>query len=73
MPRVFAFALVAFVAFAVEACSAAPKAPAKPPPVDAETRLGPARRPVEPPRILAPPPAYGNKIVLGSTTTRPLL
>jgi hypothetical protein len=47
-------------------CAGARPTPAKPPPVDAETRLDPGRRPVreEPLKILAPPPAYGNKIVM---------
>lgn len=46
------------------ACSGAPPVPAKPPPVDPETRL--ERRPPreEPLKIYAPPPAYGNKIVM---------
>jgi hypothetical protein len=43
-----------------------PKAPVKPPLVNAETELTPGRRekPYDPPRIVAPPPAYGNKIVM---------
>jgi len=47
-------------------CAGARPAPAKPPAVDAETRLEPGRRPQreEPLKILAPPPAYGNKIVM---------
>jgi hypothetical protein len=33
--------------------------------VDAETQLlTPRRKPYDPPRIVAPPPAYGNKIVM---------
>jgi len=47
-------------------CAGARPAPAKPPAVDPETRLDPVRRPAreEPLKILAPPPAYGNKIVM---------
>ncbi|MGC4089388.1 MAG: hypothetical protein QM756_16165 [Polyangiaceae bacterium] len=54
-------------ALVTAACANSQPAPAKPPPVDAETRLGPTRRPAkdEPVRILAPPPAYGNKVVMG--------
>jgi hypothetical protein len=53
-------------------CSGARPTPAKPPAVDAETRLEPGRRPSrdEPLRILAPPPAYGNKIVMARGATR---
>jgi hypothetical protein len=53
-------------------CSGASPTPAKPPAVDAETRLEPGRRPSrdEPLRILAPPPAYGNKIVMARRPSR---
>jgi hypothetical protein len=53
-------------------CAGARPAPAKPPAVDAETRLDPARRPAreEPLKILAPPPAYGNKIVMAEGAAR---
>ena len=34
------------------------------PPRDVETRIVPPRRQPEVPRLIAPPPAYGNKIVL---------
>lgn len=76
MRRVFALILLALVAVAVlPACSGTRVAPAKPPPVDAETRLSPMRRPAkeEPIRILAPPPAYGNKIVMGESRPQPRL
>jgi len=48
-------------------CAGARPAPAKPPAIDAETRLD--RRPAreEPLKILAPPPAYGNKIVMAES------
>jgi hypothetical protein len=50
-------------------CAGARPTPAKPPAVEAETRLDPMRRPLreEPLKILAPPPAYGNKIVMADS------
>jgi hypothetical protein len=56
----------------VVGCSGARPAPAKPPAVDPETRLEPGRRPAreEPLKILAPPPAYGNKIVMARGAAR---
>jgi hypothetical protein len=37
-----------------------------------ETRVGPPRPQREMPRLLAPPPAYGNKIVMAREQTPPL-
>jgi hypothetical protein len=63
--RLLAFASVALFAAQWVACASAPPRPAKPPPVDPETRLVPTPPEKEAePRILAPPPAYGNKIVM---------
>jgi len=57
-----------FVLGAASACASQPVPPAKPPLVDAETQLTAPRRRDKandpPPRIIAPPPAYGNKIVM---------
>lgn len=72
MRRFIAFAIVALLAAQVAGCASSPPVPAKPPPADVQTKLRvdetplvPARRDKpEPPRILAPPPAYGNKIVM---------
>lgn len=54
------------------ACSASAPAPVKAPPrtVDVETRAvpGPRRRDLPPP-LVAPPPAYGNKIVMAQRNT----
>jgi hypothetical protein len=36
----------------------------RPPARDVETRIVPPRHQPEIPRLIAPPPAYGNKIVL---------
>jgi len=46
-------------------------APKPPPSVDAESRAYPIKRQRELPRLIAPPPAYGNKIVMahGESTT----
>jgi hypothetical protein len=54
-----------FVLSVSSACASNPAPPPKPPLVDAETQLTtPRRKPYDPPRIVAPPPAYGNKIVM---------
>ena len=45
----------------------APQAPAR----DIETRVVPQKRPLEIPRLLAPPPAYGNKIVMAQADPNP--
>jgi hypothetical protein len=65
VPRILLAAV--FALSAASACASQPVAPAKPPLVDAETQLTPRRREKAndpPPRIIAPPPAYGNKIVM---------
>jgi len=55
------FALVASVC---TACGAsAVRAPERPEPI-VEMRIPPRRAPRELPRLIAPPPAYGNKIVM---------
>lgn len=57
--------VVALLFASVAGCSSRALPAVKPPPVDPHTRLGPHRAPKEAvPRILAPPPAYGNKIVM---------
>ena len=40
------------------------------PPRDVETRVLPRRPMLEVPRLLAPPPAYGNKIVMAQAEPR---
>lgn len=53
------------------ACSSATKVPAKaPPPVDPETRVIPEKE-EERPRLIAPPPAYGNRVVLAKSRQEP--
>ncbi|HKO53182.1 MAG TPA: hypothetical protein VJV79_35980 [Polyangiaceae bacterium] len=49
-------------------------ATAKPAPqADVETRVTPQKQPRELPRLIAPPPKYGNKIVMAQvhTSARP--
>jgi len=42
---------------------------AKPAPqAEADTRTSPQKQPRELPRLIAPPPAYGNKIVLAQAS-----
>ncbi len=55
------------------ACGAATPAPVQAPPraVDVETRATPSpRRRDLPPALVAPPPAYGNKIVMAQGDER---
>jgi hypothetical protein len=53
------------------ACGASAPAPVKAPPrsVDAETRAAPSPHRRDLPTLVAPPPAYGNKIVMAQGTT----
>ena len=55
-------------------CGHSSISPSKPaPPADVETRIAPQKQPRELPRLLAPPPKYGNKIVMaraGSSAER---
>lgn len=55
-------AAAALVAACAGAGQRAPEAP--PRPVDPETRVTPERERPPPPRLIAPPPAYGNKVVM---------
>jgi hypothetical protein len=53
------------------ACSNVTQVPAKaPPPVDPETRVVPEKE-EERPRLIAPPPAYGNRVVLAKAKRQP--
>jgi len=61
--RFFIPVVVALLAATLTGCAGNPPRPAKPPLVDPETRFTPPAK-HEPQRILAPPPAYGNKIVM---------
>jgi hypothetical protein len=52
------------------ACSNVTQVPAKaPPPIDPETRVVPQKE-EERPRLIAPPPAYGNRVVLATAKRR---
>ncbi|HLV68208.1 MAG TPA: hypothetical protein VKY73_20465 [Polyangiaceae bacterium] len=55
-------ALLGLVLLSESGCARQPLPEAKPPPVQPQTRR--SEKPEEPPRIIAPPPAYGNKIVM---------
>jgi len=44
-------------------------APKPAPAGDVETRATPQKQPRELPRLIAPPPAYGNKIVMARATS----
>jgi len=58
-------ALILAAAATLAGCGAgAQQAPERPRPVDAETRVTPDRQRLPPPRLIAPPPAYGNKVVM---------
>ena len=53
------------------ACGQSALPPPKPAPqADIETRATPFKQQRELPRLLAPPPAYGNKIVMAQLTPR---
>jgi hypothetical protein len=55
----------------VVACGQSALPPPKPAPqADIETRAAPLKQPRELPRLLAPPPAYGNKIVMARSAPR---
>lgn len=57
---------LALAALAGACGSSAVRPPEAPPkPVDPETRVEPRRHEQEP-RLIAPPPAYGNKVVMAS-------
>jgi hypothetical protein len=65
MRPLFSSLSATLVAFALSGCVASSGQPAKPPPpVNPETRVTPERS--ERPTLIAPPPAYGNKIVMAA-------
>jgi hypothetical protein len=71
MARIFATVLVLGSALLAGCGSRALQAPPKPPP-PAQPRTEVDRHPNrdEPPKLIAPPPAYGNKVVLAQRHTR---
>ncbi|MES1188373.1 MAG: hypothetical protein ABUL60_31445 [Myxococcales bacterium] len=74
MRQLYLLIAAAAATMAITACGASAPAPVKAPPraVDVETRVtpGPRRRDLPPP-LVAPPPAYGNKIVMAQRDTTP--
>jgi hypothetical protein len=68
------FLIAAATATMLTACGASTPALVKAPPraEDVETRVNPVqRRHDQPPPLVAPPPAYGNKIVMAQRETTP--
>jgi len=52
-------------------CAQGSLGPPKPAPqADIETRVTPQKQPRGLPRLIAPPPAYGNKIVMAQASSR---
>jgi hypothetical protein len=69
--KALVFCLATVALSPVIACGPSALPPAKPAPqADIETRVTPLKQPRELPRLLAPPPAYGNKIVMAQVTRR---
>jgi hypothetical protein len=57
--------VLSFAALSIACGSGAVRPPEGPPkPVDPETRVQPRQK--DAPRLIAPPPAYGNKVVMAS-------
>jgi len=57
--------VLSFAALATACGSGAVRAAERPPkPVDPETQVQPRQK--DAPRLIAPPPAYGNKVVMAS-------
>jgi hypothetical protein len=68
--RVFSAFGFCVVAATLLACGQSSLSAPQPPPRDIETRATPPRARHEVPRLIAPPPAYGNKIVLAHAPPR---
>jgi hypothetical protein len=64
--RTFFIVTLGIAALAVMGCSGSAQQPAKPPPRLPEKETRAPARPEPPPRLIAPPPAYGNKIVMAA-------
>jgi hypothetical protein len=71
MRHLYLLIAAATASMLLSACGASAPAPVKAPPrsVDVETRAGPSPRRRDLPLLVAPPPAYGNKIVMAQRTT----
>ncbi|HEY2405137.1 MAG TPA: hypothetical protein VGI10_03995 [Polyangiaceae bacterium] len=64
MPRIFANAHFYLAALALVGCGAAARSEPQPPPQDVQSEVQSPHHQREIPRLIAPPPAYGNKVVL---------
>ena len=62
--RAFGFCFLAGASLALGACGQATLTPPEGPTTVVETRVVQPKRQREIPRLIAPPPAYGNKVVL---------
>ena len=60
---------ISLSALAIVGCGRGSLVPAKPAEPEVETRIVPQKQPLDLPRLIAPPPAYGNKIVLAEVAT----
>jgi hypothetical protein len=72
MRHLYSLIAAATATLFITACGAAAPAPVKAPPrsVDVDTRANtPGSRRRELPTLVAPPPAYGNKIVMAQRNT----
>lgn len=76
MRRVFLIVTLGGFALGLLGCGAGAEQAAKRPPKlpEKETRAAPSEpeRPEQPPRLIAPPPAYGNKIVMAEAPSKVL-
>lgn len=66
MRRIFLVALMLVSALAWGCATTTPPAPKPPPPAEPRTRVDQPEPREEQPKLIAPPPAYGNKVVLAS-------
>jgi hypothetical protein len=65
---VAATALLALTSLVLGACAQSALSAPQAPPREVETRVLPLRHQREIPRLIAPPPAYGNKVVMGQVS-----
>jgi len=65
MTRVSALSFCLAASISLLGCGQGSLSPPRPAPqADVETRVTPQKQPRELPRLIAPPPKYGNKIVM---------
>jgi hypothetical protein len=64
--RVFFIVTLGVLALGLMGCAGGAQQAAKPPPRLPEKETRAPARPEPPPQLIAPPPAYGNKIVMAA-------